>query len=310
VIADGLIINIPSYWVNPRLHPNELRSYYNADPLLFDVQYGAEWVEGIATAFTRPKIEALWHDPDEGYGVLRPGEVAFAGVDLGLTGDGTVIAIVAASGPGLCRLILHECHRHDQLDWIGRGIPVEELLGKLAQRVDHWWRYFSVHGGYADFWNLSGLKGQLVSDARKKLEQISVTPQENDRVARHFIETVNLRQLVIYEAGTKWDNRPAVEWTFSWELTHLQRVQTSGDPPKVKLCAPASSEHHDDSYSAVSRALWAAKEGIEQGVVRQQVAPTNPMIERRRAAAREHLDSLRAQRQDAMAARGLIPRRR
>ena len=48
------------------------------------------------------------------------------------------------------------------------------------------------------------------------------------------------------------------------ELLMLERVESAGIPPKVRLQAPQRAGFHDDAYSALSRAYFAAMGLVDQ----------------------------------------------
>lgn len=251
----GLVIHIPSYWVNPQLSPQILHNAYNSDPADFDLKYGAEYVEGVSTALTKDIIENCWSDSIRDMGTLRRNETAFMGVDLGFTDDGSSISIVAANEELHCRLIHQEYHNIKMPEYLENGWTKVDIE-VIAKRVDVLWERFSVHSGLADMWNLPGLIALLKSQARTSLEQVSTTQVENDHLARSFISTINQGRFEIYEDSSAWDEKKNF-FSVSNELFHLERITTSGNPPKISL--RASAGYHDDQYSSISRAIWAAR---------------------------------------------------
>jgi hypothetical protein len=284
--GDGLVLHIPSYWVNPRLTPKRLRAAYRRDPQMFAQEYGGEYVEGVSTALTTAQIEGTWDDNLQDLGVVRRNEAAYMGFDLGLSHDGTALSVVAVDEDFHCRLIHHEYHHLALPEYRGQtSLDIQAM----AERVDTVWNQFGCQGGFADFWDFAGLVALLRSQARTRLVQILVTPQENDRVARHFIETINQRRLTIYVAARDWHltrNEPEYRFVLSRELLNLQRVTSSGDPPRIKLRAPTGEGCHDDQYSSLSRSLWAAKVGVEARGAGVSAPPTPGQRQRVEAASR------------------------
>ncbi len=274
--ANGLVLHVPSYWVNPQLSPTILRDAYNRDPQTYDQEYGGDYVEGVSTALSKGIIEDCWSDEQQFYGVVRRGEIAAMGVDLGLTGDGTGIFVVAINPQTLrMRLVWREYHHVLQPEYVGLTKLDIEVM---AERIDDLWDRFGCLGGYADMWEFSGLTALLASQARTKLEQISTTPQENNRVARLFLETLNQGILTIYRDDLEWDFTDESRFDFSRELLNLQRIQRSGDPPLIKIAAPPGDLYHDDQYSACSRAISMAVK-----LAREQPGSTSVPTGRQRA---------------------------
>lgn len=250
----GLVLHLPSYWINPNLDSTELRGIYESDRLMFQREYEADYLDKISSAFTFDDLEALRRPVDSDANIIRYEESAWMGVDLGIKNDGTSISVVAANSEGRYRLVVHEVYRTD----IGKYenyeiLPIEEM----AKRIDEIWNFYGVKGGIFDMWNCYGLESYLESGARKNLIHLEMNQTANDRIARNMISVVQQGMLTIYGDKQVWNDEESV----FRELIKLHRIQSSGDPPKIKLSAPNVKGFHDDQYSSLSRAIWAAKEG-------------------------------------------------
>jgi len=285
----GLILHLPSYWINPLLAPEKLKADYAVDKLGFLQEYDAEYLDQAESAFTRDQMEACRQNISGSAAAIDREEVTFMGVDLGLKNDGTTITIAAANPQGVCRIVHHEQHRV--------GLPgyedVSELdIEDMAKRIDHLWDYYSCKTGIADQWNSFGLKSYLQSAARHNLEFTDFNQTSNDRVARETIAMIAQKRVIFYLEANWWEDRECL----LKEFCRLQRMQTGGDPPKIKIRAPNIRGFHDDQYSSVSRALWAAKLGIES----RGAASSHTVGGRGRgtnSAARERAEVLRRQKQ-------------
>jgi hypothetical protein len=116
---------------------------------------------------------------------------------------------------------------------------------------------FSYVAGNVVAHNAFGLQSHLKSGAKVGLVHVEINATANDRIARHCISQVQQQLITIYGEANDWDN----ENSLVKELVKLQRLTTSGDPPRIRLVAPSTQGSHDDQYSSFSRSLWAANEG-------------------------------------------------
>lgn len=312
-ITGGLVLHIPSVWVNPNLTTEILKNEWAIDHLSFRQEYEGEYLDQLEAAFTKEQMEACRKNPTPQCFVIQPAEITVMGLDIGLRNDGTGIYVVGVDPENMCRVLHEEYHQAGHTtehgDWEGYSdLPIDVM----AERVDYLWEYWGCKSGYADQWNSYGVKAFLKTAARTRMNFLEITSTWNDRIAKNAIAVINQRRLIIYcDEGQAWSNPDSV----FREFVRLQRLQTSGNPPKIKLQAPNVRGFHDDRYSALSRALWAAQEEIEQGRV-TNVVKTNPSATRRQKAIRERVDTLRRQRaqrpssrtQQATALRGQIRR--
>jgi hypothetical protein len=258
-ITGGLYLHLPSYWVNPLITTDLLKNSWETDNFGFQQEFEAVYLDQMESAFKKSVIDACRQDPVGDYKTVRKGETLWMGVDLGLKNDGTAISVVAASETGECRLIHHELHKAGLAPYD----DLEELkIQDMAQRIDYLWDYYGVLGGVMDQWNAPGLKSHLQSRAKDALQHVEFNATYNDRLARHIIAMISQQRLTIYADSEDWEN----DTSLLREFVRLQRRQSGGDPPKIRLMAPNVKGFHDDQYSALSRALWAAKLGVEEGM--------------------------------------------
>lgn len=286
---NGLFLHLPSWWMNPLIQPSELRSHYNSDRVGFDQEYGAIYLDQTESAFKRADMEACRQSPRGAALAIQRGEVCFMGLDLGLKNDGTTITIEAVNQNGECRTVHHEQHRV--------GLPpyddptITELdIKEMAARVDFLWNYYSCMGGIGDQWNAYGVRSYLTSRAYEMLAFIDFNQTNNDRVARHCIQMIEQKRVTFYYDDEAWENDESI----LREFVRLQRRQSSGDPPKIKIEAMTSRGMHDDQYSSVSRALWAAKIGAEDNTLPSH-GTRSPAHERIAKSLRQRVDQLRRQ---------------
>jgi hypothetical protein len=300
--TNGLVLHIPSAWVNPRLTTDELKNMWNSDRLGFLQEMEAEYLDEAEACFSREKLEKLRVEIGPTSFAIRPGESTWMGVDLGLKNDPTAISVVASAGEGKTRLIHHETLQAG----FGEFEELTELdLNVVSARIDHLFDYWGCQGGIYDQWNAFGLKALLKSGARTRLEHVEYNSTNNDRVARWVIAVVEQGNIEIPADLTVWDDPRSL----FRELSRVQRITKGGDPPRIKIQAPNFKGFHDDQYSSLSRALWAAKMGAEE---RPNVitAGSAAAASRLSAAIRERAEVQRDQRRNMQARNPLYTRQR
>jgi hypothetical protein len=240
-------------------------------------------------------VERCRVDPCGDYGVVKPSETTWMGIDLGLKNDGTSVFVVAADSAGETRLVHRDVIRMylpGYEEYVSRTESGQELdhldIKKVGARIDYLWNYFGCSGGMYDQWNAYGLKASLNSTCRDALLHVEFNATNNDRLARHAISVINQKRLTIYASKEDWQD----EESLLWELTHLQKMELGQQVRRIKIAASNIKGRHDDQYSALSRALWCAKVGTEDNNVPQSAA-TTPVHQRLAESLRQRVEQYR-----------------
>lgn len=279
----GLVLWLPTQWINQTYPSSTFRQEFAIDPIGFNQEYDAEYIERITSAFSYEVVERCREEPYGNYALLRKGETTWMGMDLGLKNDGTAIFVVAANETGECRLVHKEIIRVDLPGWEKfalqalDGSIIQELdVGKVTERAEELFNYYGCLGGVYDQWSASGVKSNLKTRARELFQHVEFNQTNNDHLARHTLAMVNQARLKIYEVEEDWRN----EESLIWELNHLQRLESAGEIPKLRIQASNIRGRHDDQYSALSRALWCARIGTEDNVppLTATIAPVHQRI--------------------------------
>lgn len=288
---NGLILNLPSYWINPNLAAAKLRSAYKTDPKAFQQEYDAQYMDTVSGAFDPVKLLYCRVPLSQANFQVASDESTYLGIDIGLVNDGTSLSVVAYSAQRKrYRLVHHEHIRWDNPDqaaYLALDKETGEILDyldiqKIAERIDWLWKYYSCVSGVYDQFNAFGLHSHLTM-SQQRLKHVEVSSTYNDRLARNMLSIVNQGQLEIYADAEDLDN----PYTLLGELKRLVRVETTGQPPRVRICALSLSDCHDDQYSSVSRACWCAWEDAGQSAPHVTSSHAKPRH-------REHATELRA----------------
>jgi len=291
---DAVAFWIPTYWINYSYPSSQFRREYLIDPLGFIQEYEAEYPDNVQSAFSEQALERCRVEPCGEYGVVQKGESTWMGVDLGLKNDGTTTSIVATNSTGESRLIHHEVIRmglQGYADYVERNLSGDMMdylsIEKIAKRIEFLWTYYGCQGGVYDQWNAYGLQSHLTGRCREALLHVEFNSTNNDRVARHALSVINQRRVIIYANIEDWKN----EESLIWELAHLERIETAGAAPRIRLQATNIQGRHDDQYSSLSRALWAAKVGVEDNT--PGMSSITPVHQRLAASLRARVEAAR-----------------
>lgn len=291
-MTSSLALHLPSNWVNPLIPTEKLKNEHALDPLMFQQEYEAFYLDEISSALDRPTVESCRETPGPLSLYPRPDEVCYLGLDVGLKGDGTSIVVVAGNYSGECRTLFAENIRIDlpsAVLYVRDDDPQILDVEKIAHRVDTVWTEFSCQKGLADAHQSYGIQAYLKTNARQQIEFTEVNQSINDRLARNFLATLYQKRLKLYVEEEEWENKESI----LRELVRLQRIQTGGNPPKLKLVAPRTN--HDDVYSALSRALWLVQENILGRPISTLTGPAGDARKKQADSARQRLEVLRRQ---------------
>jgi hypothetical protein len=191
-VRNGLILNIPSYWINPNLDSQVLREAFDTDRKGFEQEFDARYLEQAEEAFTLEEIKAIHKPISSISGTTLPDEAVYMGIDLGLKNDGTAITLTAINSQGKSRIVVHELYRC--------GLPPYEKekilpLNKIAERIDYLWNYWSVKGGIYDQWNCAVPETYITMEngVSKKIEEVSV----GDRVLTHTGQVKEVKEVFV-----------------------------------------------------------------------------------------------------------------
>lgn len=265
---DVLMIQLPSWEMNPEITPAFLKSKYNKSPTVYECEFGAQfsdrlsgWIEDaeIVRRCVRPGLKVVERSSQR--------IPYFMGCDAGMLRDGTAVAIV---------------HIEDE-DTVGNSEPVivvdtvDIRFGSIEKKDDEHEKYFTpeeivnILVPYTTRFNVvKGMLDQHYDMAFKPLlRRKGVTCFES----RKFDETMNsniyhnmmtmfmTNRVRFPESGNldelgRMKDSPLVE-----ELLTLQVKQKS----KYLIKVSAPSGKHDDMSDALSRAIQLATEYLEKG---------------------------------------------
>lgn len=308
--SENLIaIQAPTWEVNPTVEPEFFRQKYHEDPAVFMTEFGAQFSDRVRGWIERERDLTDCIDPDrrpKNFGPPRyPHQM---GVDVGLSNDGTTVAITHVEGDQIV-LDYHESwyagipwkesnpHLEAPMTDYARNLEREERLD--FEEITKWIiainRRFLITDGLFDRWNGIPLEQSLIKAGLRQFKSEFFTREARSRMYQAVKMLFFDRKVVLYdwpkatsnEAGKRFS--PLIE-----EFLSLQADQTSHN--QIMVAAPKVPGAHDDVSDAVVRAIWLSLERMQQmkytsrgaNRVPQEGPPMTNALHYQRRRMREH----------------------
>jgi hypothetical protein len=272
-----LMIQAPTWEIRPDLPKSYYEEEFAKDPNGFMTEHGAEFSDRVRGYIEdhadlqaciipelRPKQAGI------------PREPHWAGVDFGISGDGTAIALTRIN-QGRIELAYHEVW-YPKRKWaevnphlLAPMVPYAMTLQDVA-RIDidaiaDWFfalsRRFYILQGIFDQWAGPIFEGVLHKRTLNQFEMRNFSPSESSQMYHAFKMSMYYKQLALYDypipqmgEGQVWDgfrHSPLIA-----ELLELQC--TSGGKNLIIVEAPKVRGKHDDQSDALVRSVALAQE--------------------------------------------------
>ena len=268
-----LAIQAPTWEINPTVPSSYYKRKYHEDPTVFMVEHGAQFSDQIKGWIEREEDLLQCVQPD-----LRPTAAGLPraphqmGIDVGLVGDGTGVAITYADGNKIT-LAYHELWRAGE-EWRVTNPHLDEPLTSYAKRLGEverldfdeiaTWvvelaRRFYITDGLFDRWNGIPLEQALHKQGLKQFRSDFFTRDMTSKMYQTAKMLMYDNQLCLYDypvsaQGTD-KHSPLIK-----ELLSLQAQQVSRNMVTVE--APKVVGAHDDVSDALVRAIWLTHERL------------------------------------------------
>jgi len=271
-----LAIQAPTWEINPTIPPSYYKEKYHSDPVVFMTEHGAQfsdqargWIERAEdlTACIDPTLRPVTR--------ARPRQPHQMGIDVGLVGDGTALAITHTEADKVI-LDYHEVW-YAGMDWRDANphlngeftTPYTKTL-KDVQRLDFdeiaFWivtlcKRFHTTAGLFDRWNGIPLEQTLHKRGLKQFKAEFFTRDMSSKLFQSAKMFLFDERLVLYDwplpERAKDDGRhsPLIA-----ELLTLQAKQISKNLVMVE--APQKKGAHDDMSDALIRAIWLSTQSM------------------------------------------------
>jgi hypothetical protein len=269
-----LVIQAPTWEVNPTVPTSYYRAKYHEDPTVFMTEHGALFSDRVRGWIEREQDLTSCIRSDlrpRAYGPVRyPHQM---GLDVGMVGDGTTVAITHCEGQNVV-LDYHEA-------WYA-GVPWKESNPHLTaplvdyakmletvERLDfdeiaNWIvtlsKKFYLTSGIFDRWNGLPLEQALYKKGLKQFKSEFFTRDDRSRMFQAMKLMMFDHRIVLYDwpiaaDGKKAKHSPLIEELLSLQATQMAKNQILVEAPKI-LGA------HDDVSDALVRAVWLSLEQV------------------------------------------------
>jgi hypothetical protein len=249
VAENMLCVQAPTWEVNPTVPGAEFEKHYLKNVNVFFTEYGGEFTDR-----TRGWIEEARDLRECVVEELRPAQRGlprvsyFMGVDLGLAGDGTAVAVGHADGDGHVVVDLVDQIKAKE----GKYVDDERLeFDAVADWIKDICGRFLVTEGMFDTW--SGIPFEQAL-AKRGLGQLKSENMKKELTSQMFANFKNMmwdRRLRLYN----WPLPSGEEWCpYLKELLELQAEHHS--KYLITVAAPNTEGKHDDMSDALVRMVW------------------------------------------------------
>ena len=210
-LKSKIFLNIPSWWINPRLTPAFLKSMYSKSEKSFWQEYGAKFVDKESNwiinfdKFYAMRDLRLKNSIRNGNPNIR----YYAGVDLALSGDGAAI-VVGHHEKKRTRLTEREEYQGlvknediyvvDYISYMlpekGRILEVDDIIEEMKNIIHH----YNIYGWGFDQWSYDMFNQYVAKYGGIKFKnqiKINATQETNSNLARNFKQFMNEGRLIL-----------------------------------------------------------------------------------------------------------------
>lgn len=274
--SNTLVIQAPTWEVNPTLDREYYEVEYYKDPKVFMTEHGGEFsnrVRGFIEEWQdlqecivpdlRPKLRGL------------PRELHWAGVDFALSGDGTAVALTRIN-QGKVELAYHEVwypkkrwrdvNPHLDAPLVPYALTLQDVtrldIDELAAWIKALSTRFYIQKGIFDPWAGVVFEQVLHKKGLTQFEMRHFSPTESSNMFQLFKMSMYKKQLALYDWPlpelTTGDSTSVRHSPLIAELLDLQMSSAGKNIYIVE--APKVAGKHDDQSDALARSVLLAME--------------------------------------------------
>ena len=255
--ADNLLcVQAPTWEVNPTVPASEFEKHYLKNAAVFFTEYGGEftdrtrgWIEKDEDLFSC--VDPTLKQMDRGIS-RRP---HFIGIDLGLVGDGTAVAIGHIDGDDIVVDLVTQIKAGE-----GKYKDKERLdFDDVADWILDLSRRFYINHGMFDQWAGIPFEQALAKRGLSQMKSELLTKPLTSQIFQNFKDMMWDKRLRLYDNQNSAVNGHA---PYLNELLELQSTVHSKNVITVE--APQTEGKHDDMSDALVRMVWVASNNMSK----------------------------------------------
>ena len=246
-----LCVQAPTWEVNPTVPAQEFEKHFLKNSAVFFTEYGGEFTDRTRGWIEKEEDLMACVDPTLKAQRSAPARKPhFMGIDLGLVGDGTAVAIGHLEAEG--KIVL------DLVTQIKAGVGAyadkERLdFDDVADWIKNLCDNFYIAEGIFDQWAGIPLEQALSKRGLGQMKSVSMTKTLTSQMYQNFKDMMWDRKLALY-------NKKDGKEDYLKELLELQaKVQSKHI---ITVEAPQVQGKHDDMSDALIRMVWIASNKI------------------------------------------------
>lgn len=265
-----LMLNMPSFYVNPSLAPNKLKADYRSNPSGYEQEILGKFNAKVSKWLPNADLvlaASNQNNPNEMGWSYNPGFTYYMGIDFALDGDGTAVAI-AHSEPKIpsnyepikpeYRDMLAQTGEIYIVDYIyyiqpqaGKTLEIEGIMKQIKQLV----RVYNVRAGVYDQWSRALIERELNKyGLGTALTCLNATMQTNNDLSKTYKQLASEGRII-----TPRDDCTYPIHTTDWDMTYLEEVfQLMEYRSRNGMIKVENPSGHDDRYKAVEKAIYLA----------------------------------------------------
>lgn len=264
---DLLMIQAPTWEIDPGLSSKYLKSKYNENPKVYRSEFGAEFTDEICAWIDDPVVVRQNIVPGLRYKTRSFNRVPhFMGIDVGLKEDGSSVVVghwdtEKINGENIDKIEVDCCDVRYAEDEDKDFFTPEEIADWIAEYTS---KFYIVRGLMDQYYGMSIIP-ILEKKGHKMFEFKHFTDTLNSNVYQNLLATMISSGLRLPEEEERTvEGKPTKESDLVLEVLSLQSQQKS--KYLVKVQAPDRKGAHDDRSDGLARMVYVAVEYKVKGI--------------------------------------------
>ena len=248
-----LCLEAPTWEVNPTVPVSEFEKHYYKDVTNFFTEYGGQFTHRTSGWLDREEDLIACVEPTRRPTLVAPTRLShYVGIDVGLVGDGSAVAIGHLDEKG--RIVL------DLLEQIkaGEGAYADRHRLEFEEVADWVYRLskkYCFAAGMFDQWSGIAFEQALAKRGLRQLKSEFMTKPKESELFQNFKNMMWDKRLVLYDYPIP---QGEAHCAYIAELLELQQERHS--KYVIEVHAPKMEGKHDDRSDALVRMVWVASQ--------------------------------------------------